>query len=191
MLNSGKHTTGLRAFLDARGLLTNGSEEQIRAARREYRKIYLTGYKRKQRAENPEFSVLLSKERGEYNRIAAAARRHKLSVPSFLKSATIAYINKTFIVPDRDLIVKLAGLLSECLNEVQQIGNDKEKSHWQIEQKYEAIEKRIGDLEAHITRLFSEPLTVEDAVRSAIDKDADLRLRLLLLLTSAPNAPRS
>lgn len=186
-----KHTTGLRAYLDAQGLLASGTEEQILVARREYRKLYLTGYKKKQRTENPEFAVLLSRQNGEYNRITAAARRHKLSIPAFLKSATLAYIDKTFLVPDRELIVKLGGLLADCLNEIQEIGSTKDKSYWQIEQKYEAIEKRIGDLETQITRLFSQPLSVEDAVHIAIGKDADLRLRLLLLLTSTPNAPRT
>jgi hypothetical protein len=191
MPKGGKHTTGLRAFLDARGLLENGSEEQIRAARREYRKIYLTVYKKKQRKESPEFSVLLSRQNGEYSRVTAAARRHKLSVPAFLKSATLAYINKTFIVPDREMIVKLAALLAECLNDVQQIATGKEKNYWLLEQRYDAIEKRVMDLEMQITHLLSTPLGIEDAVRSAIDKDSDLRLRLLLLLTSAPNATQS
>jgi hypothetical protein len=184
MPNCDKNINGLRAFLDSRGLLENGSEEQIRAARKEYRKIYLTNYKKKQRAENPEYSVLFSRQNGEYNRIITAARRHKLTVPAFLKSATLAYISKTFIVPDRDVIVKLAALLAECLNEIQQMASGKEKNYWMIEQKYDAIEKRIMDLEVQITRRFSEPLAIEDVVRSAIEKDADLRLRLLLLLTS-------
>lgn len=186
-----KNTGGLRAYLDARGLLENGSKEQILAARREYRRIYLTHYKKKQRKDSPEFAVLFSRQEGEYSRVITAARRHKLSVPAFLKSATLAYINKTFIVPDRDLIVKLAGLLSDCLNEIQQISTGREKNYWLIEQKYEAIEQRIIDLEAQITRAFSEPVAVEDAVRSAIEKDPDLRLRLLLFLTSAPNAVQS
>lgn len=186
-----KNKTGLRAYLDARGLLEKGSDEQILVARREYRKIYLTDYKKKQRKENSEFAVLLSQSKGEHNRITTAARRHKLSVPAFLKSATLAYIDKTFLVPDRELIVKLVGLLSDCLNEVQQFGNGKEKSYWQIEQKYDAIEKRISGLESYITRLFSEPLAVEDAVRIAVGKDSDLRLRLLQFLTSVPNTPRT
>jgi hypothetical protein len=191
MPKSEKNIPGLRAYLDSLGLLANGTEEQILAARRAYRKIYLTDYKKKQREENPEFSVLLSRQKGEYNRIVTSARRHKLTVPGFLKSATLAYIDKTFLVPDRELIVKLVGLLSYCLNEIQQIGSGKEKNYWQIEKKYDAIEKRISGLEEYITRLFSEPLAVEDAVRTAIDKDPDLRLRLLLFLTSAPNKQRT
>lgn len=185
MRKAAGHNGGLRAFLDKRGLLENGTEEQICAARKEYRKIYLTQYKQQQRAQNPEFSVLFSRQGGEFSRITAAARRHKLSIPAFLKAAAFAYLDKTFLIPDKDIIVKLAELLSGCLNEIQQLATGKEKNYWLIEQKYEAIEKRIMELEARVTRLLSAPIDVEDAVRTAISKDAGLRLRLLLLLTSA------
>lgn len=191
MSKTGGHIPKLREYLDASGVLVNGTDAEIKAARRAYRKIYQTEYKRKQRKEKPEFAVHLSRENGEYNRITIAARKSKMSVQSFLKSATLAYISKTYLVPDRGLIANLAGLLSDCLNEVQQITRPKAANSWQLQEKYESIEKRIDDLDMKITRLFSEPPEIAEAVRSAIEKDPELRLRLLMLLTSVANEPHA
>lgn len=185
-----EHIPTLREYLDQSGVLVNGTEEEIRAARRAYRKIYKREHKRKERWENCEVGVLLSRS-GEFVRIKAAAKKHKLSVPSFLKMATLSYLNKTFLIPDHELIARLAGLLSDCLNEVQEITQAKGRHHWQLEEKCEAIEKRIVALEDQITRIFSEPPDIEEAALSAIRKDPDLRVRLLLLLTSAPNTSSS
>src|SRR5574337_1077805 len=191
MSETGGHIPKLREYLDASGVLVNGTEEEIKAARRTHRKLYQTAYKRKQRKEKPEFAVHLSHENGEYNRISSAARKSKMSVQQFLKSATLAYISKTFLVPDRELIANLAGLLSDCLNEVEQIARTKTANSWQLAEKYESIEKRIADLDMKITRLFTDPPEIEEAVRSAIEKDSELRLRLLMLLTSAPHEPHA
>jgi hypothetical protein len=179
MRNNGEHKNGLREYLDKSGVLVNGTEEEIAAARRAYRKQYLNDYKKQQRQENPEFALLLSKNNGEHEKIIAAARRHKMSVPTFLKMVTIAYLNKTFLVPDREIIGKLAQLLSDCLNEVQGIASEKGKYSWQLEGKYDAIEKRIIGLERDMRQLFAFPISIENAVREAVLKDPTVRLPLL------------
>lgn len=182
MSNDGKHIIKLREYLDQSGVLINGTEEEIKAVKRAYRKIYKTKHKRKQRQENPEFTVSLSKQKGEHGKITTAARRHKMSVQSFLKMATVAYINKTFLVPDRDFVVKLAQLLSDCLNEVQGIAQMKTNYQWQLEEKYDSIEKRIITLETDMRKLFAFPVPIEKAVRDAVGKDPQLRLSLLNVL---------
>lgn len=182
MRSDGDHIIKLREYLDQSGVLVNGTEDEIKAAKRAYRKIYKTKHKRKQRQENPEFTVTLSKQKGEHGKITTAARRHKMSVQSFLKMATLAYLNKSFLVPDRDFVVKLAQLLSDCLNEVQSIAQMKTNYHWQIEEKYDTIEKRIVTLETDMRKLFLFPIPIEKAVRDAVLKDSNLRLSLLNVL---------
>lgn len=144
-------------YLSEAGVLEHGSDEQIKTAKRTYRKNYLRTYKRRQRKEKPEFIVMLSKESGEYSTITSAAKRHALPVTVFLKTATLAYLNQQFIVPDRFQLAKLEQLLAQCLNEVQLITRTKEKYSWQREQKYEAIEKRIIQLELQMHEVLRNP----------------------------------
>lgn len=175
---------GMWAYLDASGVLEKGTEEEIRAVKKAYRKQYLLNYKRKQRTSKPEYAVNLSKDNGEYSRILSAAKKHNKTVPAFLRMATLAYNNKTYIIPDRLLIARLEQLLSQCLNEIQLIVQQKEKYFWGKEQKFKDIEKRIEKLEFEISEAFNQPPTIEELVIREINKKPELKGQLLTILSS-------
>lgn len=175
---------GMWAYLDASGVLEKGTDEEIKNAKKAYRKLYLLNYKRKQRTTKPEFTVNLSKDNGEYSRILSAAKTHKKTVPAFLRMATLAYISKTYIVPDRLLIAMLEQLLSRCLNEIQLIVQQKEKYFWGKEQKFKDIEKRIEKLESKIGDVFKQPPTIEELVIREVSKKPELKGQLLTILSS-------
>jgi len=176
--------SGMWAYLDASGVLEKGTEEEIKAVKKAYRKQYLLNFKRKQRASKPEFSISLSKDNGEYSRILSAAKMHKTSIPSFLRIATLAYISKTYIVPDRLLVAKLEQLLSQCINEIQLIVHQKEKYFWGKEQKFKDIEKRIEKLEIEINEVFKHPPTIEELIIREINKKPEIKGQLLNILSS-------
>ncbi len=144
-------------YLEAAGVLEKGTDEEIKAAKRLYRKKYLLRYKQQQRGSKPEYTVNFSKDSGEYERIILAAKRHKMPVTTFLRSAALAYLNRTYIVPDPIRIARLEQLLSDCLNEIKTIAKTKERFFWGREQKVEEIEKRIVKLESDISEVLRNP----------------------------------
>lgn len=148
---------GMWEYLEQVGVLENGTDAEIKAAKRAYRKIYFLGYKREQRIQKPEYTINFSKDNGEFETVLKGAKRHKLTVPSFVRQATLAYINQTFLVPNREQVAHLEQLLSDCLNEIQTIVRFKERFNFQREEKLEKIEKRIEKLEGDIDRLFRNP----------------------------------
>jgi hypothetical protein len=151
-----KPNSNIWQYLNDSGVL-DGTDEQIKSAKRAYKKKYLLAYKQRQRREKQEYIILLSKENGEFNSVATAAKKHSMSFTAFLKTATLAYINQYYIVPDRVQLAKMEQMLAQCLNEVQLITRTKEKYSWEREQKYEAIEKRIIKLENQIREVVSNP----------------------------------
>jgi hypothetical protein len=179
--------SGIWAFLDASGVLEKGTEDEIKAAKKEYRKQYLLNYKRKQRTSKPEFAVCFSKDNGEYSKILSAAKKHKSTIPAFLKLATHAYISKTYIVPDRLLIAKLEQLLSQCLNEIQLIVRQKEKYFWGKEEKFKVIENRIAKLESELNELFYKPFTLEECIIREIHNNPEIKNQILSIISSIQN----
>jgi hypothetical protein len=157
-----KPNSNIWQYLNDAGVLEHGTEAEIKAAKKAYKKKYLLSYRQRQRREKQEYIILLSKENGEFNTVASAAKKHSMSVTAFLKTGCLAYINQHFIVPDRVQLAKMEQLLSQCLNEVQLITRTKEKYSWEREQKYEAIEKRIMKLETQIKEVLSNPPLVSD-----------------------------
>ena len=144
-------------YLESTGVLEKGSDEEIKAAKRAYRKRYFLEYKQKQRRFKPEYTIKFSKGNGEYASVTAAAKRHNLTITAFIHSATLAYLRNTYLVPDRIQIARLELLLSECLNEIKTIVKPKEKFFWERDRKLDAIEKRIEKLEVQINEVFRNP----------------------------------
>lgn len=187
MSSARKHKDGIWAYLDASGVLENGTEEEIKAAKKAYRKQYILSYRKKQRANKPEFTVFLSKGNGDYSKISLAAKGHRMSITEFLRASALAYTDKTYIVPDRLLLAELKQLLSQCLNEIQTIVIQKEKYFWGKEQKFKDVEKRIEKLESEITEKLKRPYTLEELVRREVERDPAIRDRLLAVLNSYDN----
>jgi hypothetical protein len=148
---------GLWKYLDELGVLEKGSDEEIKAAKRKYKKGYIFRYKQEQRKKKPEYSIAFSKENGELERILNAAKRHHMSIMAFVAKASLAYLDKTYIVPDRMQVAQLQQLLSECLNEIRTLVSRKELFFWDKENKLHAIERRIEKLEGEIHEVFYNP----------------------------------
>jgi len=144
-------------YLESRGILEQGTDEEIKAAKKVYRKEYYLSYKRNQRAQNPEFIVHFSSDNGEYSRVKMAAERHKMTITAFIRSSVLAYLQQRFLVPNAFQVAHLEEILSQCLNEIQKLVGEKEKYYWSREEKFEAIEKRIEKLESEIDQVFRNP----------------------------------
>ncbi|HKR06138.1 MAG TPA: hypothetical protein VJY62_15985 [Bacteroidia bacterium] len=155
-------------YLDAVGVLEKGTDEEIKAAKKAYRKKYFLEYKQKQRSNKPEYTINFKKENGEHGRISLAAKQHKMTVTSFIRSAVLAYLNRTYIVPDRLQIARLEQLLSDCLNEIKSIIKPKERYFWEQEQRIELIEKRIQNLEAQVNDIFRYPPLMQNDYQNQI-----------------------
>lgn len=145
------------AYLEDSGILENGTEEEIKAAKKAYRKDYFLKYKRDHRSNNPEFTINLSRKTGEHSRIKHAAERHKMTVTAFIRSAALSYLDRQYLVPNESQIALLEQILSQCLNEIQRIVGVRERYHWERDQKFEEIEKKIEKLELEIDSVFRNP----------------------------------
>jgi hypothetical protein len=179
---SKKNNKGMWEYLDSLGILEKGTDAEIKMAKKAYRKKYLLIHKQKQRLRKPEFIVNFSNENGEYDRVEHASIGHKMTITGFIREATMAYISKTFVVPDRMGLAHIEQMLSNCLNEIQTIVRQKERYHFDREQKFEAIEKRIEKLEEEIEQFVRRPLPIEEFVKRAVIKDPRLKEQILTIL---------
>jgi hypothetical protein len=149
-----RNKNGMWDYLESVGVLEKGTEEDIKKAKKEFQRKYILEYKRKERASNSEFIVLLSKQNGELKAISDAAQVHKSSISKFLKDSALAYLEKRFLVPDSEKVALLELTLSDCRNQIQKISKNTILS---ITERIQAIEKRIETMESAINELFRHP----------------------------------
>ena len=157
-----KNNSGMWDYLDSVGVLEKGTDEEIKAAKKAYRKKYFLEYKQKQRITKPEYTINFKKENGEHGRISLAAKKHNMTVTFFIRSAVLAYLDRTYIVPDRVQVARLEQLLADCLNEIKSIIKPRERYFWEREQRIELIDKRIQKLEMQIGEVFRNPPLLYD-----------------------------
>ncbi|CAM6002396.1 unnamed protein product [Sphagnum balticum] len=106
------------------GALDKG-DEAIALARREYWRQYDREYKAQRRSKNKEHVVNL--EPKEYEIISEGAKKHSLSIPVFLKMASLAYLNHTYVSPESASVRKIEAVLVRCLTAIERISSRKEK----------------------------------------------------------------
>jgi len=163
-----KKKSNIWYYLDALGVLENGTDEEIKAAKKAYRKDYFLRYKQHQRANKPEFTINFSNENGEYKKVKREAEKHRMTVTAFIRSATLAYLNQSFLVPNPDQVATLEQTLAECLNEIQKLVGEKERYSWSRDEKFSAIEKRIEKLESDIESIFRNPPLIKNDSQNQI-----------------------
>ena len=154
---------GMWEYLDSIGVLENGTDAEIKAAKRSYRKKYFLEYKRSQRKKRPEYTLNFNEANGEHNKMQLAAKQHNMTVTQFLCAAVRGYLERKYIVPNNNQIALLDQLLSQVLNEIQSIARKKEKFFWERNDKLEFIEKRIEKLEIDIDLIFRKPGLIASA----------------------------
>ena len=144
-------------YLDETGVLEYGTEEEIKQAKKEYRKKYLLEYKRNYRQRKQEFIISFDRDNGELSRVIKASKAHRKSVPEFVKSAVFGYLERKYVVPNTYQVAQLELLLSQVLNEIQQIAGKKERFFWEKNSILESIEARIQKLEGELNQIFRHP----------------------------------
>jgi hypothetical protein len=157
-----KTETNIWAYLESAGVL-DGTDAEIKAAKRVYMRNYFKKYRRTQRQERPEFTISFSRKSGDYGKIALGAKKHHMPITAFVRVAALSYLDRSFIVPNANQIARLEQLLMSCLNEVQKITRTKERYQWERERKYDAIAEQINALETEIRNVLRFPKEVTTA----------------------------
>lgn len=190
---SKRHNRGMWEYLESiPGLLEKGNDLEIKAHKATYRKKYLLEYKRKQRGQRDEFNIGFLKGSQDYDLITQGAKKHSMSIPAMLRSATLAYLRRTFVVPNRGQIAQMEQMLGDCLNEIKAIAHQKSRYRFDWEDKCLAVEKRLERLESEINEYLCQPLPVEEFVKRAVAKDPTLKDELLAILSlSLPDGPKT
>lgn len=145
------------AHLERLNILATGTEAEIQAAKRAYWRAYRARLRKAERQERPEFTIAFSRKSGDYGKVALAAKRHKQPMTTFIRNATLAYLDRRFLILSPDRVAHIEQLLMACLNEVQKLVAQKEKYHFEREQKFDAIAKRITQLETEIRQVLVFP----------------------------------
>lgn len=164
-------------YLESLGILEQGTKEEISAAKKHYWATYKAAWRKAKRSTETEF--ITSWNDDELQVLDDAAKRHHTSRTQFIKQATLAYINSSFIVPDSKAVRSIGQLIGLTLNSLQELIDSENISAGEGKQAIEnfySLEHTIlstlhnpKSLEQHITELISEHPNAKEKILSIIN----------------------
>lgn len=173
-----KQKSSVYAFLLSKGILENGTDEEIQNARQEYWKEYKRRWRIEKRRKEKEITLSLSHD--EWKILNREATRHKLNRTQFFKQASFAYINKSFIVPNTLEVRKIAQLLSMTYNSIQDLLFENKVNINLGRNSLEVIQQ----IELDILPLLNNPKTIEECIKHHIGKKKENKFELIDLINS-------
>jgi replicative DNA helicase len=156
--------------------LEKGNPTEIAWAKKEYRRRYKARWRRVFRKENKSYAVAWTKE--ELHTLTDAAKKHKQKPTRFIKQATMAYINKRYVVPNQREMNKLLQLVAMTYNTVESIAGDEENYITGVKRMQEEL--FILEQELRVTLL--SPKTIEQVIEQEIQKDPEAGAYMFMLI---------
>lgn len=145
--------------------LEKGNPAEIAGAKKEYRRRYKARWRRINRKDNKAYTVSWTRE--ELRALTEASKRHKQKPTTFIKQATLAYINKRYVVPNQQEMNKVLQLVAMTYNAIDSIAQESEIDLSSIKK----IQEELFILEHEIRVTLLSPKTIEQIIEQEIQKD--------------------
>ena len=171
---------GIYEYLDSIKVLESGTNEDITLARKKYWREYKATWRRNKRKTEKELTTSWTAD--ELLELTKEARRHKVSKTKFIKTGTLAYIDKRYIVPDQIEVRRIAQLLSITYNSIREMMDE---NTLQL-QTGKIILEKIFDLERQVLVSLHNPKTIEQLITEIINENPQTKTRLYHLLETLP-----
>ena len=156
--------------------LEKGNPVEIAWAKKEYRRRYKATWRQLFRRENKSYAVPWTKE--ELHTLTDAAKKHKQKPTRFIKQATLAYINKRYVVPNQREMNKVLQLVAMTYNAIESIAQELEPDIIGIRK----MQEELFTLEHDIRVTLLSPKTIEQVIGQEIEKDPAMEDYLFRLL---------
>jgi len=117
-----KNKSSIYAYLDSMKVLETGSEQDIVEARKAYWRIYKAEWRKDQRKSKKLIVLVLLPD--EAKQLREGAKKHRRSLPRFIKESCFAYLNKQYLAPDPIALSTIRQLLAMNHNVMQKLFNE-------------------------------------------------------------------
>lgn len=170
--------SSIYSFLKSSGVLESGTPDEIQIVRKEYWREYKRNWRKQKRKTEKEFAILFKAD--ELLDLNKEAKRHNLSRTKFIKQACLAYMEKSFIVPDNSTVRKISQLLSMTYISIQEllVSNLIEIKNGKV------ILEKIYSLEREILPVLSNPKSIDSLIFDHIKKSPNAKAKLIEFISS-------
>jgi len=171
-------------FYDYVKQLTNGpenlSEAELEVLRKKYKTHRNRLYKQRQRTKNRECILYLNSS--EHTQLKKISQEHNLLLSQYIKQASFAYANQTFIVPDRETLKNILLKIKEIEQNIAKLANNQSSRLFFKEDKYEALVQNLKDLEHNVLVKITRPINTEAWIKNELATNPIFRKTIISYL---------
>ena len=159
---------GVWKYLQDSGVLDHGSAEDIEAARKTYWRFYRSKNKSDRRKLRPEINVGLT-GKAMLEMFKEAAKDHNRSLSAFIRDSVVAYLEKSFVNPNKQDWNKILQVLYKIEIEIRKISEDDQEAG-NYHRNYELLIEKLMKLESELESTLHNPRMLEHAIRETIQR---------------------
>lgn len=158
-----------RHYLARLGLANSPKDApELLAAKAAYRKWYKREKNKEYRKNRMYLKLMLLPY--EKRKLQQAAKNHKQPLSTFIKSVSLAYLEKVYILPDETQLHKLEIAYRKVGNNINQIAK---KCNSQTSTRYfdvVRLQNQVTTLEKETTKLLKKPMTLEKLIEKMLEQ---------------------
>jgi len=138
----------VQEYLDASGVLENGTPEAIAKTRKLFRKLYLKNYKKKYAETHSSVTISFTKEDKEALKVIAVMQGQRLA--SYIKESALIQLNQNASLQRQNTIAlgEMKQLLSLCLDIVEELQFENE--YPRLNSSFKELEDLFNKMRVHI-----------------------------------------
>lgn len=176
---------GLWAWLQSSGILTWGTEEDIKAAKKLYRRAYQRAYKKQKRAKRPEVTCSFSQDEHQY--LSQMAKRYEMTLARFIRATSLAYLDQIYLVPVPSKVARLEQILSQYQNTLEKLAQEAARQpNAPAFKLYGILANHLHKVESTVSQYLRYPHSLDGLLKHAIKSKPAFRAKLQAYLNSQP-----
>lgn len=165
-----KSNSKLYAYLQSLGVLERGNEEEIQNAKKEFRKQYLTTYKKSYRKEKKHIEIILNPNERDF--LQSQAILQGMPLPTFLKQSSLNYLQQKYMTPHPKTILEIKELVFKTYSKIEKIADTEKKRWYGNINEYETIKKDILSVIQTTQQTFQNPQLIHETILDTLKQDS-------------------
>ncbi|MBK7957226.1 MAG: hypothetical protein IPK03_03410 [Bacteroidetes bacterium] len=170
----------LYKYLNDLGVLERGDELEIKQAKANYRREYLTKYKKTYRGQKKHIAVILNEL--EHSTITKEAKKNGIAMPSFIKQSALAYLNNAYLTPHPHAILEIKQLVYAVHNHIKTIAEKESKKWYGTINNYDTLKQMILDIHTRVKLEYMRPVLLEQAIEQELARNPVFKDKLYQIL---------
>ncbi|MCW3127762.1 MAG: hypothetical protein JWO03_3420 [Bacteroidetes bacterium] len=177
-----KRNSRLSQYLFDAGVLPNGTDEEIKAARKAYWNEYSRQrMQRTRKAQKRQFSMSFPSDEITRIRATMKAKSYK-SIQAYIRACTLADVKNLVVLPHSEVVADILQVLRLCFNKLDAIKGKEGKGFFATNRTYENVETVLKQTEQHIRTVLESPIGLRELIQESIKRNPDAIILLRSIL---------